>query len=156
MKLIPLTQGKFAQVDDWNYDWLMKWKWQAHKDRYTYYAVRSSWIEGKRCRIAIHREILNAQKGIKVDHQDRDGLNCLENNIRLATNSENGANRVKFSGKSKFKGVDFHNGKVRARICINGKSIHIGYFPLEEAAAMAYDKKALELFGIFANLNFKP
>jgi hypothetical protein len=31
MKLIPLTQEQFAQVDNWWYDYLMQWKWYALK-----------------------------------------------------------------------------------------------------------------------------
>jgi len=30
MRLIPLTQGKFALCDGEDYDWLMTWKWCAH------------------------------------------------------------------------------------------------------------------------------
>ncbi len=29
MKLIPLTQGYYAIMDDWNFDWLSRFKWQA-------------------------------------------------------------------------------------------------------------------------------
>lgn len=40
MKKIPLTQGKFALVDDTDFDWLMRWKWQAKWGRGTFYAKR--------------------------------------------------------------------------------------------------------------------
>jgi len=40
MKLIPLTKGKFAMVDDEDYDFLMQWKWCAAKNRNTFYARR--------------------------------------------------------------------------------------------------------------------
>jgi hypothetical protein len=34
------------------------------------------------------------------------------------------------------------------------KNIHIGMYPTIEEAALAYDKKAVEMFGQFARLNF--
>lgn len=40
MRKIPLTQGKFALVDDADFDWLNQWKWYALKTKTTFYAVR--------------------------------------------------------------------------------------------------------------------
>lgn len=41
-----------------------------------------------------------------------------------------------------------------ATIGFEGKSIHLGSFDDEAAAARAYDRKARELFGQYAYLNF--
>lgn len=45
--------------------------------------------------------------------------------------------------------------KWQARICQNDKLIYLGYFDNEIEAAKAYDRKAIELFGDFAYLNFE-
>ena len=42
MKLIELTQGKFAKVDDEDFGWLNQYKWRTRKDRNTFYAIRHS------------------------------------------------------------------------------------------------------------------
>ncbi|MHC4259490.1 MAG: AP2 domain-containing protein [Planctomycetota bacterium] len=56
---------------------------------------------------------------------------------------------------SQYKGVSWIKSekKWRARIKFDGRSIHIGRFDDEKAAARAYDAKARELFGELAALN---
>lgn len=60
MKKIPLTQGKFALVDDSDYEWLNQWKWHFHNG----YAVMSG-PRGteKREHILMHREIMKTPNG---------------------------------------------------------------------------------------------
>jgi hypothetical protein len=99
MKLISLTQGKFAQVDDWNYDWLMQWKWYANKNRDTYYAVRKCKINGKESAILMHREIMGTPIELVVDHINHDGLNNMEYNLRNCTESQNQRNQRKMNHK---------------------------------------------------------
>ena len=163
MKLIPLTKGQFAQVDDWNYDWLNQWKWQAWKNKQskTFYATRSVRIKGKHSVIKMHRLIMNAKKGQQVEHKDRQGLNCLEENLRFSTQSQNMMNASSW-GRSKYRGVSFmksyYKGKITeyitARIKIGDKYKHLGNFSTEEDAARARDKEAKIYHGEFANLNF--
>ena len=35
MKIIQLTKGQVTRVDDWNYQWLNQWNWQAKKVKKT-------------------------------------------------------------------------------------------------------------------------
>ena len=56
---------------------------------------------------------------------------------------------------SKYKGVSFHKrqNKWQSQIMVNKKHINIGTFYHEIIAALAYNIKAQELFGEYANLN---
>jgi hypothetical protein len=96
-----------------------------------------------------------------VDHVHHDYLDCRKSELRLVTNQENCQNQRKQSNtSSRYKGVGFDKtcGKWKSQIKQNYKSIHLGYFPPtidgELSAAIAYDIKAIELFGEFAKLNF--
>jgi len=95
---------------------------------------------------------------IQIDHKDDDKTNNKLDNLRIATNSENcAAAKTRRKGVSKFRGVS-KSGKIKnpwsAIACKDRKRYHLGNFKTEEEAARAYDKKAKELFGEFADLNF--
>jgi len=53
----------------------------------------------------------------------------------------------KTSSKTGYTGVYKENNRFRAVISLNRKSIHIGMFDTAEKAALAYNKKSIELFG---------
>jgi hypothetical protein len=100
---------------------------------------------------------MNTPVGQEVDHRDWNGLNCLEENMRNSTPSQNGANK-KPRGMSKYMGVAVSIRKGQPYFCaqinINKKLTYLGHFLTEEEAAKAYDAKAKEIHGDFANLNF--
>ncbi len=158
MKKIPLTKGKFALVDDEDYEHLMQWKW--HVNAYGY-AVRNekSWYEGvkrKRKILFMHRLINKTPDGFHTDHIDGNTLNNKKNNLRDATRSKNMMNQKKREKCfSRYKGVCFSKDRQKWQVDIqkNKKSIFIGRFTCEIEAARAYNKAALEHFGEFARLN---
>jgi len=156
MKEILLSKGYVAQVDDWEYERVAQWKWSAKPDNNGHvYAIRQQWFPRKM--ISLHRFIMNAPDGVMVDHEDGNGLNCQQYNMRLATRSQNLQNATKRSNNtSGYKGVNWRkdNTKWQAQIRKDNKQYHIGYFITAEDAARAYDSKAVELFGEFARLNF--
>ena len=100
---------------------------------------------------------MDAPAGVMVDHINRDRLDNRRANLRMATNAQNQANVTKRQGMtSRYKGVSRHTatGRWQARISVEGKQMHLGYFAHEADAARAYDARAREVFGVFAQANF--
>ena len=123
--------------------------------------------DGKRqFKMYMHRYIMNAKKGNIVDHKNGDTLNNKKDNLRFCTASQNTVNSrySKNMGSSVYRGVSYKkkgkhmvNERSRpwlAQITYQSKCHPLGYFATEEEAARARDKKALELHGEFARLNF--
>ena len=153
MKKIPLTQGKFAIVDDEDFDELMKHKWYTYNQRGYIYAVRHS-LDKSGKRIWMHRSIINPNENLFVDHRDGNGLNNTRCNLRVCTKQQNCMNtRLSKRNKSGFKGVYFETniGKWKAIIVLSGKKKYLGIFDRPETAHAAYIDAAKKYFGDFAN-----
>lgn len=92
-------------------------------------------------------------QGVDIDHVDGDKSNNRISNLRLATRSQNCANRpaprVNTSG---FKGVylNSRNGKYHAQIGVDGTRHHLGFFDTKEEAGAAFRAAALRIFGEYA------
>ena len=91
--------------------------------------------------------------GLQIDHRDLDPMNNRLGNLRLATNSLNGANKGKARNKtSQYKGVswDKERGKWFAKCEVNGRQMALGRFDDEYAAHLAYVAATTRAFGNFA------
>lgn len=172
MKKIRLSAGKNAKIDDEWFDRLNKYSWHAYFDGWNWYARRTTTVNKKSKTFLMHREVLGVTDSkVYVDHIDHDGLNNQASNLRKCTPSQNKKN-TKGRGSSKYLGVSRKTTKLKytkksgeemvyivksweARIQHEKKQISLGFFKNEEDAAKAYDKKAIELHGEFANINFK-
>lgn len=161
VKYIPLTQGKFAIVDDEDYDRISELNWFVMNNQRIFYAGGwSPMVNGKRTHYLMHRIIMDACKGQQIDHKDGNGLNNQRMNLRFCTISQNLQNQriSKHPSKhSKYKGVTWHKSAKKWQASIRGENhrdYYLGSFVNEEDAAKAYDKKAKELFGEFARCNY--
>ena len=157
---IPLTQGHVAIVDDVDYELVEPYKWriQTVSGRRTGGYARSHKKVGDRyATVLMHRLILDAPKGLQVDHANGDGLDNRRCNLRLATREQQGYNRALGSNNtSGYKGVSWfkRQGKWHAGLVYKGESIHLGYHDTPEDAANAYDEAARRYYGKFACTNF--
>jgi hypothetical protein len=103
----------------------------------------------------LHRFVVGARPGEQIDHRNRVRSDCRRENLRRANAQQNAANMAKRPGSSRFKGVswDRRRGRWVAKIMVDYRSIHLGFFDDETAAAEAYDGAARRYFGEFAATN---
>jgi hypothetical protein len=104
----------------------------------------------------LHRTVTQAPKGADVDHISFDRLDCRDENLRVVTRAQNRChNRARQGSIQPYKGVRSRKrGTFMARVTFEGVEHYLGTFATAKDAAIAYDKKALELFGEMAHLNF--
>jgi len=145
-KQIELTQGKFALVDDEDFEELNKLKWCANKIGKTYYAERCG--EPPR----MHRMILGLTKGDGkiTDHRNRNGLDNRRFNLRVVSKADNQRNHGGHAhNTSGHNGVNWckQRKKWRGRIKVMSKDIHLGYFNDIKDAVEARKKGELKYWG---------
>jgi hypothetical protein len=157
MKQIPLTKGKFALVDDEDFDWLNQWKWHLwsnkRKENFPRYACRSS----SNRKVFMHRVIVDATDGMEPNHIDGNGLNNQRGNLLIGTHMQNmqGFRLKRKNVTSLYRGVwwDKCDQKWYCQIIVDKKRKYLGRFDEETEAACKYNEAALEYFGRFAHLN---
>jgi hypothetical protein len=147
-----LTKGKFAIVDAADYERVNAYMWYAAGSaRRPYACCRHN---GKH--LSMHRFLMNPPEWMVVDHIDGNGLNNRRSNLRVCTQGQNSYNSRPRGKSSQYKGVRRDKSRNRWVVYVrcNGHSHYVGRFRDEIEAARAYDRKAYELFGEYAWLNF--
>jgi hypothetical protein len=123
----------------------------GHKDHYGYIMIR---VDGKQ--YPAHRLAWLLTHGEwppnQLDHRDRNRANNAMANLRPATHSQNGANKVVTKANGLPKGAIFHkvSGKYFALIRVNGKRLYLGQHDTAELAHSAYVLAAQKYHGEFA------
>lgn len=156
MKKIKLRgkygNGKFAIVDKSDFGWLNKFKWFVDSDGYP--RKRNGYGH-----ISMHTLLLPPQKGMIIDHRNQNKLDNRKENLRLVTHFQSTLNRGKFkNNKSGYRGVCWSKKNKNWTAQVGPKGApdrYIGTFTDVIEAAKAADKKSKQLYGDFAQLNFK-
>lgn len=79
-------------------------------------------------------------------------LDCRLDNLEYRSRSVASRKR-RSSSKIGYTGVYKENNRYRAVISVNRRSMHIGMFSTAEEAALAYNKKSVELYGSLGKIN---
>ncbi len=154
VKKVPLTKGRFALVDDDDYDFLTQRKWKVDRAGYVL-REQSKTIDGKRhykC-FLMHRVVNQTPAGLETDHINGDKFDNRKENLRTVTPHQNQANSPKKGKHNKYKGVHKRGDKFSAQIVKDRKCHYLGLFSNETDAAIRYNAAAIELFGVYARLN---
>lgn len=155
-KEIKLTKNMVARVCTCHYNLVKDHKW--HYAGYGY-AARTLWDKvNKRSggMQYMHRVIAGTPTGMGTDHINGNKMDCMCWNLRIVDQKQNvynqGLNRRSTTG---YRGVSYMKQYRRFRAYINdeGKQLHIGCFKTAEEAAVAYNERAIKLWGAYARLN---
>ena len=159
IKKIPLTQGKFALVDNEDYPYLNRFKWSYHKDNK--HVFRQGGTSSNRW--IMYMEFLVKRKGSNDRYFFKNGnpydLRKSNLEVRSLSNSAMGNRKTKILKTSKYRGVcwDKRNKKWCASLTkrIEGKRTKLlfEFYENEREAARKWNKKAKELYGEYAYQN---
>lgn len=138
-------------IDDKDAPLVNQYHWYVTKQGYVTTVLVTS---GKgRQGIKLHRLLMDAPKGVMVDHVNRNKLDNRRSNLRLCIRAQNHANRDK---NHNTDGISWDK-KVGQWIVHVGngavKGSYKGSFDDKNAALNCYNHYALEKYGEFANLN---
>lgn len=153
------SKGQEFYFDKEDYERVSQHTWSNNGKGYIMTGVYNK-DSGRVIGLRLHRLIMNVSYSKTfVDHINHNPLDNRKSNLRVCSRAENNRNQsVNVNNTSGFKGVHWHNvtNKWVARIRINGKLKHLGYFTNKLEAAKAYNKAASFYFGEFAYLNKIP
>lgn len=138
MRTISLTKGQVAIIDDEDYEKVAKNKWSFH---YNGYAVRG------KPQISMHRFVLDAPRGMEVDHINGNKLDNRKSNLRFATRKQNSFNIRHEDGISWRPNREAWIVRMKT---LDGRRVYVGYFKDKEEALEARRMASLRYHGEFS------
>ena len=144
-----------AIIDTEDMERCKQYKWCQFKNRNKYYVMNNT--VGPLAAFILG---VKSTDEMPVDHINDDTLDNRKQNLQHITRNHNVniKRKLQSNSSSGYRGVYWYvnPGKTscwRAGIAFNRKKYNLGSFPTKELAAMAYNKKAKELFGKYAFQN---
>ncbi len=147
------------------FTWKVKRAWNAqagsvagtiHQEGYVLIGMTINSVERKYLAHRLAFLYMTGEMPEFVDHINRNPADNRWENLRPATKSENGGNaNRRVDNTSGYTGVSWLkvNNKWVVQINHKRKKYYLGLFDCEHIAARAWNKKAIELRGEYANLN---
>lgn len=155
--MISTTKGDKIIVDDSDYHLVSEYKWCVSRG---YAVANTRKPDGKRTMLRMQRVIMKPRCGEHVDHINGQTLDNRRFNLRILTPISNfrSFQRKQKHTTSRFRGVSLHtqNNRWRATVGINNRQVSAGCYDTEEEAAMAYNRKAIEIGFLLEALNKVP
>jgi len=155
---VPLSRGQVALIDDEDADFIFQYQWYAQWQPCIrgYYASRAGIsINGNQPMIYMHRVLMGARKGQRVDHINMDSLDNRRSNLRFVSRSVNQINSKPYStNRSGYKGVCVRKNGYRAELRYNHIRIISQQYDTSIDAALLRDALVREWIAEEVYLNF--
>jgi hypothetical protein len=154
-------KGYNVLIDDEDFDLVSKFNWIVDarpKFNAVYFKCYAGGGRLNVIHVYLHRIIAGAKppshgenkKFNVVDHINHNTLDNRKCNLRICTRRDNTRNRSKIKGRLLPKGVrKASKNSFSARICANGREIHLGSYKTIDEAKKAYAEAAKKTYGEF-------
>jgi HNH endonuclease len=146
-RILDLPHGHRCIIDEADWPIVKNLTLYRGVNGYVYF---STWENGASRPRTLHGLLMQAPKGMHVDHVNGDPLDNRRANLRVVTPSINQVNRKSLNrnNTSGVRGVAMLGEKWRAQIMVNGKAHHLGMFESLDDAVDARRAAEIRLFGV--------
>jgi hypothetical protein len=141
--LVELTQGKSAIIDLEDVENINRFNWN--------FSATTGYAYSGKIGTSLHQYLMGkAPDGYKIDHNNRDKLDCRRRNLHFVTNQQNSLNNNR---STNYSGISLHlaSGKFQTYLRKNCRQIYLGVFrtydeaaKMKELASEMFDKSLSE------------